>query len=136
MSEDTLRRYGVSPQIGQAAMNMLYAMSRREGCDLPSSDVIDKALRVLGADPATRGVSHNVAPAIVYKVPSSSEPVRKHLVALYTQNDGRSWDGFTQPKIIDAECSCKATTTCWHLLTALTYAENDGYHLDIGRDAG
>lgn len=152
MSEDTLRRYG------RAVMNVLDAMSRREGASLPSSDVIDKALKVLGADPRDRPILRNVAPAIVYRVRSASKPGRVHLVALYvrderdgllgsiadlpqeTEDDAR-WckyhakEVLSSYKIIDAECSCEATTTCWHLLVALTLADNDGYHLDAERES-
>lgn len=137
MIDDPLRRYGVSPQIGQAAMNVLDAMAGRDGCDLPSSDIIGKALKVLGADPKDRGVSRNVAPAIVYRVRSASKPRRVHLVALYMEGllAGKA-PGLIEipPKIIDAECSCEATGVCFHMLVALTYAENDGYHLDTGRE--
>ncbi len=128
MTLDPLKRYGVSPKIGKALYAVLDAMAKREGCKLPSSDVIEGALKVLGADPRERGVSHRVTPATIYKVPSASKPGRMHMVALYMQ--GR----MDRAKIIDAECSCEATTACRHLLVALTYAEHEGYNLETNRE--
>lgn len=135
---DPLEEYGVSPQIGQSAINVLDAMAGRDGCDLPSSSVIGKALKALGGDPRDRPILRNIALAIVYRVRSVSKPGRVHLVALYLDRPPPSNAlmhlTHERPKIIDAECSCEATTTCWHLLTGLTYAEHDGYHLDTGRE--
>lgn len=33
--------------------------------------------------------------------------------------------------VADAECSCPSTGVCWHILVALTYANNDGYRLEV-----
>lgn len=135
---DPLERYGVSPKIGAALHKTLERIAAREGSALPSSDVIAKALTVLGTNARDRDISHSVTPATVYKVPSSSRPGRHHMVVLYI----RPWSKVITKKvkkpdgcgpIIDAECSCEATTVCSHLLVALTYAERDGYHLETGR---
>ncbi len=128
MTIDPLERYSVSPKIGAALHKTLEAIAAREGSRPPSDDVIAKALTVLGTNARDRDVSHRVTPATVYKVPSSSRPGRHHMVVLYRQ----PYSEARKPRdtIIDAECSCEATTVCSHLLTALTYAELDGYHLE------
>ncbi len=58
--------------------------------------------------------------AIVYRVPGQS---LTYPVILYV---GR---GKRKREIHRAECPCAATTTCYHLVAALTQAYMDGYRL-------
>jgi len=112
----------------------------------PSRSVQLKAARLIG----TLEVSSR--PSITYRVPASEEG-RYHLVALYVdERVGRAKRLPIHPvilkTIVAAECPCDARRNlsefprggmvadrstapapCAHILTALTLAELDGYHM-------
>ena len=129
MTVDPIEHYGVSPRIAKAAMTVLENIAAREGSALPSDAVIGKALTILGDDSYPPKVSRRIPPAVVYKVQSATQPHCLHFVALYF---GSVYADFGK-RIIDAECSCEATTACSHLLVALTLAERDGYSLETSK---
>lgn len=125
MIDDTLKQYGISRKTGEAVLATLETIAQR-GDKLPSSDVIDRAMTVLGKSPSDNDGISSGRPAQVYEIRSATED-RTHLVALYL-------DDIESGPVTDGKCSCKATTYCHHLLYALTMAEHDGYHLTTDRE--
>jgi hypothetical protein len=75
---------------------------------------------MLLADPRMLPSQH-VGTPIVFKFPPTQENERPYLTVLYE----------TGGQIVDGECSCPASTTCYHLLAALASAHRDGLKLSV-----
>lgn len=112
----------LSHNIAISLLNTLQAIQDRDGSKMPSHDVQVRAMNKLGAAPQDRGVSEVVTPARIFHI-RSSDKERTYLVSLYIHERTKT--------VADAECSCPSTGVCWHILVALTYANNDGYRLEV-----
>lgn len=119
-----------------AFIDVIERIGQRKGSTVPSDAVKLEALGRLVKPPAESGIVRMVDRAKVIHIDSASAPGRRHLVVLYLQamkaTDAEmadfAYSGRLRPlrdEIIDAECSCPATTTCRHLLMALTIAARD-----------
>jgi hypothetical protein len=84
---------------------VVQAIGQRAGSSLPSAEVRRKAAeRLQESHRFSQAVHH----ATLYHVEGD---VERYMVVLLTQGDGC---------VIDGECSCGASSVCWHLLDVLT----------------
>lgn len=125
----------VSHRTAQAMLNVLDAINAREGSNFPSKDVQRKALRILDRSPKDHGITDR-GRALVIDVRGEADET--YAVELFVQARARTMSEIEAgdiagpyEHIIDVRCSCPATTTCSHLLVALTSAERDGLRLAV-----
>lgn len=109
----------VEPRFAQAMLNVLTAMSAREGARMPSVDVQRAAVSI-----DVQKVGRSTLPVQLWHV-EGSRGIR-YMVALTMESHDHYAD------VIDAECSCPAgesKTTCKHVLYVLARADLNGNHL-------
>lgn len=101
----------------QAILNVVERINERSG-KAPSKDVQVKTASKLGIAPPV--TSTWLGPCQLRYVDGDHD---RYMVVLKMHTTNVDSD------IIDAECSCPASTTCWHLLAVLAREEHDGRHL-------